>query len=172
VHALQSLATVRLSVPLCSHLLDVPVVRVPLCAVQVTKMTLDQVRKSLPIFPHREGLLAAISDHQVLVVVAETGSGKTTQVRTAALAGMLCGWVAVGLFLGSCVSRWAFPLRLFVCPIWCVCGAFVVWSRAASHSFHSTCTRRATQSWGRWAARSHVVSLPCPLQPACPRRWV
>lgn len=39
------------------------------------------VRKTLPIFPYRDDLLQAIADHQVLVVVGETGSGKTTQVR-------------------------------------------------------------------------------------------
>ena len=39
-----------------------------------------QGRKKLPIYPYREELLAAIKDHQVLIVVAETGSGKTTQI--------------------------------------------------------------------------------------------
>jgi hypothetical protein len=38
------------------------------------------VRKSLPIFGFREELLQAIADHQVLIVTAETGSGKTTQL--------------------------------------------------------------------------------------------
>lgn len=37
-------------------------------------------RKKLPIYPYREELLAAIKDHQILIVVAETGSGKTTQI--------------------------------------------------------------------------------------------
>lgn len=37
-------------------------------------------RKGLPIFPYREELLAAIREYQVLVVVGETGSGKTTQI--------------------------------------------------------------------------------------------
>jgi pre-mRNA-splicing factor ATP-dependent RNA helicase DHX16 len=37
-------------------------------------------RKLLPIFPYREDLLAAIEEYQVLVIVGETGSGKTTQV--------------------------------------------------------------------------------------------
>eukprot|EP00948_MAST-09A_sp_MAST-9A-sp1_P003763 g3763.t1 len=39
-----------------------------------------KVRQSLPIYSWREDLLAAIAEHQVLVVVAETGSGKTTQI--------------------------------------------------------------------------------------------
>jgi pre-mRNA-splicing factor ATP-dependent RNA helicase DHX16 len=37
-------------------------------------------RKKLPIFPYREQFLEAVRDHQVLVVVGETGSGKTTQL--------------------------------------------------------------------------------------------
>ena len=41
---------------------------------------MQKVRDSLPIYPWREALLEAIAEHQVLVVVAETGSGKTTQI--------------------------------------------------------------------------------------------
>ena len=37
-------------------------------------------RESLPMFDMRDDLLAAIRDHQVLIVVGETGSGKTTQI--------------------------------------------------------------------------------------------
>ena len=37
-------------------------------------------RASLPIAHYREELLAAIRDHQVVIVVGETGSGKTTQL--------------------------------------------------------------------------------------------
>ncbi|EUC63235.1 Pre-mRNA-splicing factor ATP-dependent RNA helicase [Rhizoctonia solani AG-3 Rhs1AP] len=42
--------------------------------------SMDQTRKSLPIYAYREQLLEAIEAHQVLIVVAETGSGKTTQL--------------------------------------------------------------------------------------------
>ncbi|CAE7148577.1 unnamed protein product [Rhizoctonia solani] len=42
--------------------------------------SIDQTRKSLPIYTYREQLLEAIETHQVLIVVAETGSGKTTQL--------------------------------------------------------------------------------------------
>ena len=42
--------------------------------------SIDEVRKSLPVYQHRDGLLAAIEEHQILIVVAETGSGKTTQL--------------------------------------------------------------------------------------------
>ena len=37
-------------------------------------------RESLPMFDMRDDLLAAIRDHQVLIIVGETGSGKTTQI--------------------------------------------------------------------------------------------
>ncbi|XP_076943643.1 pre-mRNA-splicing factor ATP-dependent RNA helicase DEAH1-like [Bidens hawaiensis] len=37
-------------------------------------------RKTLPMYPYRESLLQAVEDHQVLVIVGETGSGKTTQI--------------------------------------------------------------------------------------------
>lgn len=42
--------------------------------------TIDDTRKSLPVYQHREQLLDAIKDNQVLIVVGETGSGKTTQL--------------------------------------------------------------------------------------------
>lgn len=47
------------------------------------KSKFDQIQESrrmLPIFPYREELLQAINDNQILVIVGETGSGKTTQV--------------------------------------------------------------------------------------------
>lgn len=37
-------------------------------------------RKKLPVFAYREEFLAAVKDHKVLVLVGETGSGKTTQI--------------------------------------------------------------------------------------------
>lgn len=37
-------------------------------------------RKKLPVYPYRDELLAAVKDHQVLILVGETGSGKTTQI--------------------------------------------------------------------------------------------
>lgn len=42
--------------------------------------SIEATRKSLPVYEYREDLLAAIADHQVLIVEAETGSGKTTQL--------------------------------------------------------------------------------------------
>jgi pre-mRNA-splicing factor ATP-dependent RNA helicase DHX16 len=37
-------------------------------------------RKLLPVFPYRNEFLAAVKEHQVLIIVGETGSGKTTQI--------------------------------------------------------------------------------------------
>ena len=42
--------------------------------------SLIPVRESLPIFQHRAGLVEAIRTFPVLIVVGETGSGKTTQL--------------------------------------------------------------------------------------------
>jgi pre-mRNA-splicing factor ATP-dependent RNA helicase DHX16 len=44
------------------------------------EMTMQEVRRSLPIYKYRDELIQAVEDHQVLIVVAETGSGKTTQI--------------------------------------------------------------------------------------------
>ncbi|CAN1851424.1 Pre-mRNA-splicing factor ATP-dependent RNA helicase DEAH1 [Linum perenne] len=41
---------------------------------------LQEDRKTLPMYHYREELLEAIKNHQVLVIVGETGSGKTTQI--------------------------------------------------------------------------------------------
>ncbi|KAJ5578504.1 uncharacterized protein N7459_007468 [Penicillium hispanicum] len=43
------------------------------------KMTMKQQRESLPIFNFRDSLIEAVRQHQILIVVGETGSGKTTQ---------------------------------------------------------------------------------------------
>jgi pre-mRNA-splicing factor ATP-dependent RNA helicase DHX16 len=37
-------------------------------------------RKKLPVFPYREEFLTAVRDNKVLIIVGETGSGKTTQI--------------------------------------------------------------------------------------------
>ncbi|KAI9509196.1 P-loop containing nucleoside triphosphate hydrolase protein [Russula earlei] len=42
--------------------------------------SIEETRKSLPIYQFRDEILQAINDHQVLIIVAETGSGKTTQL--------------------------------------------------------------------------------------------
>ncbi|XP_053666586.1 pre-mRNA-splicing factor ATP-dependent RNA helicase DHX16 [Anopheles marshallii] len=44
------------------------------------KMTIEETQKSLPIYPFKEDLIAAINEHQILIIEGETGSGKTTQI--------------------------------------------------------------------------------------------
>ncbi|KAK3042732.1 hypothetical protein RJ639_000790 [Escallonia herrerae] len=41
---------------------------------------LQDDRKTLPVYPYRDSLLQAVHDHQVLVIVGETCSGKMTQI--------------------------------------------------------------------------------------------
>merc|ERR1711939_150403 len=45
-----------------------------------TDMTIKQQRESLPVFKFRKQLLEAVAQNQLLIVVGDTGSGKTTQV--------------------------------------------------------------------------------------------
>ncbi len=42
--------------------------------------SIEDTRKSLPIYSYRDDLLAAVAEYQVLIIVGETGSGKTTQI--------------------------------------------------------------------------------------------
>lgn len=42
--------------------------------------SMKKQRRSLPMFQYREALVDAVKKYQVLVVVSETGSGKTTQI--------------------------------------------------------------------------------------------
>ncbi|KIY04129.1 uncharacterized protein Z520_00821 [Fonsecaea multimorphosa CBS 102226] len=45
-----------------------------------TDMTIKQQRESLPVFHFRKQLLEAVAANQLLIVVGDTGSGKTTQL--------------------------------------------------------------------------------------------
>ncbi|XP_063932493.1 ATP-dependent RNA helicase DHX8-like [Zophobas morio] len=47
---------------------------------KITSLSILEQRQSLPIFTLREKLLQAVDENQVLVVIGETGSGKTTQM--------------------------------------------------------------------------------------------
>lgn len=47
---------------------------------QRSKLSIQEQRKSLPIYKLKKELIQAVHDNQVLVVIGETGSGKTTQV--------------------------------------------------------------------------------------------
>ncbi|XP_071377090.1 ATP-dependent RNA helicase DHX8-like isoform X1 [Centroberyx affinis] len=45
-----------------------------------TELSILEQRESLPIFKLKEQLIQAVHDNQILIVVGETGSGKTTQI--------------------------------------------------------------------------------------------
>ncbi|XP_055858285.1 pre-mRNA-splicing factor ATP-dependent RNA helicase DHX16 [Episyrphus balteatus] len=44
------------------------------------KMDIQETRRSLPVYPFKDDLIAAIREHQILIIEGETGSGKTTQI--------------------------------------------------------------------------------------------
>lgn len=44
------------------------------------KMDIQETRRSLPVYPFKDDLIAAIHEHQILIIEGETGSGKTTQI--------------------------------------------------------------------------------------------
>lgn len=45
-----------------------------------TNMTIKQQRETLPVFNFRSQLIQAVKENQIMIVVGETGSGKTTQL--------------------------------------------------------------------------------------------
>ncbi|KAJ1521071.1 hypothetical protein ONE63_002777 [Megalurothrips usitatus] len=47
---------------------------------QKKRMDLDETKRSLPIYPFKDDLIAAVKEYQVLIIEGETGSGKTTQI--------------------------------------------------------------------------------------------
>lgn len=51
-----------------------------------TPSELDRLRRCLPVFDHQLEILQLIRDHQVVLVLGDTGSGKTTQVHCALMA--------------------------------------------------------------------------------------
>lgn len=47
---------------------------------RITSMSIKEQRESLPVYKLRSSLIKAIHDNQLLIVVGDTGSGKTTQM--------------------------------------------------------------------------------------------
>ena len=45
-----------------------------------TSLSIREQRESLPIYKLRDDLIKAIWENRILVVIGETGSGKTTQM--------------------------------------------------------------------------------------------
>lgn len=51
-----------------------------LSAAEAKAKSVEETRKSLPIYQFRDDIIQAVKEHQVLIIVGETGSGKTTQL--------------------------------------------------------------------------------------------
>jgi pre-mRNA-splicing factor ATP-dependent RNA helicase DHX16 len=49
-------------------------------AAEKRALSMEETRKSLPIYAYRDQFLDALEQYQILVIVGETGSGKTTQL--------------------------------------------------------------------------------------------
>uniref|UniRef100_A0A0B7K3K7 RNA helicase n=1 Tax=Bionectria ochroleuca TaxID=29856 RepID=A0A0B7K3K7_BIOOC len=49
-------------------------------AAEKKALSIQETRKTLPIYKYRDEFLEALETHQILVIVGETGSGKTTQL--------------------------------------------------------------------------------------------
>lgn len=47
---------------------------------QKIRMSIEETKKSLPVYPFKKSLIEAITNYQILIVEGETGSGKTTQI--------------------------------------------------------------------------------------------
>uniref|UniRef100_A0A0N5AH93 RNA helicase n=1 Tax=Syphacia muris TaxID=451379 RepID=A0A0N5AH93_9BILA len=47
---------------------------------QKKRMSLAEIRRSLPVYAFRDQFIDAVREHQVLIIEGETGSGKTTQL--------------------------------------------------------------------------------------------
>ncbi|KAK9322743.1 P-loop containing nucleoside triphosphate hydrolase protein [Lipomyces orientalis] len=47
---------------------------------KITDLSIKEQRESLPVFKLRDELVKAVRDNQLLIVVGDTGSGKTTQI--------------------------------------------------------------------------------------------
>ena len=45
-----------------------------------TNLTMKEQREGLPVFKLRDQMIQAVQDNQILIVIGETGSGKTTQI--------------------------------------------------------------------------------------------
>lgn len=59
-----------------------------------TNMSIKQQRESLPVFKFRQQLLEAVAENQLMIVVGDTGSGKTTQLTQYLAEG---GWANNGI---------------------------------------------------------------------------
>ncbi|XP_038148771.1 3'-5' RNA helicase YTHDC2 isoform X1 [Cyprinodon tularosa] len=71
---------------------------IPMVPKKRTPSVLDAFRRSLPVTEHQDEIVQLIRDHRVVLVLGETGSGKTTQIPQ---------------FLLDDCSRYGKPCRIF-----------------------------------------------------------
>ena len=57
---------------------------------KISTKSIKEQRESLPVYRLKEQLMEAISQNQVLVVIGETGSGKTTQMTQVRFRNLSC----------------------------------------------------------------------------------
>ena len=123
------------------------------------KKTVAEQRRSLPAFGVREDLLTVVRDNQVIVVVGETGSGKTTQLTQYLHED---GLTADGGVIASGGRA--------------VCSVLLRPSRRTSHRRCKNDLSREKKKNGRRfrektaGARSRGAWRPCPWRRASPRR--
>lgn len=65
-------------------------------------LSIEQQRQKLPIFKHRNHVLYLVENYQTLVIVGETGCGKSTQIPQYLLE---AGWTAEGRVIGVTQPR-------------------------------------------------------------------
>ena len=80
-------------------------------------LCLKEFRRTLPCYSMREEILSKIRDNQVIVLVGETGCGKTTQVSvhvTVCVCLSVCGSVCLSVCLWVCLSVCVFVRGLSI----------------------------------------------------------
>lgn len=69
---------------------------------RITNLTIQQQREELPIYKLKNEFIQAVSEHNLLIVIGETGSGKTTQMTQYL---MEAGFIKPGTQLGCTQPR-------------------------------------------------------------------